>query len=199
MAAPGDVFRPLAIVIGAYLILLAGGIRWHWAAGPPYYYGTAGLFITFGVVAALVGLISIWAAFAVVHWSARASGLIAGAAVVSGLATFFVVWNDYLIWELVVLILAQLGCMVFLLSVCRLRGYTIHRERAENQQSVAVSGARASQFSVSNLLLITTALGLLFSVLHYARPVSMGVWFYAILMIGGLCAAFGAGAAVGEP
>jgi hypothetical protein len=36
---------------------------------------------------------------------------------------------------------------------------------------------------------MTTASGLFFFVLHYARPVNFNPNFYAILMIGGLCAA----------
>jgi hypothetical protein len=199
MAERGDIRRPIAIILGIYVVLLAGGVRWHWASGPPYFQGTPGLLITFALVAALIGLVSIWTSFAVVHWSTRASGMIMGAALLAGLATFFFQWNEFLIWQLMVLILVQLALMIAVLGVFRLLRLAVvqtgdhppfGRElRAEGQAAATVSRARPSQFRVSNLLLITAALALLLSVLHYVRPVSLNLAYYTILIIGGICAA----------
>ena len=164
MAARNNVVRPIAIIIAIYAVLLAGGVRWHWAAGPPYDEGSVGLLVAFALGAALVGLISIWASFTALHWSMRASGVIAGAALLAGLATLFFEWNDFLIWQLILLVFAEWACTVVILGAIRLCGYTIRREVAESQQTGAVSAygatdvpVRPSQFRVRDLLLITAA------------------------------------------
>jgi hypothetical protein len=120
-------------------VLLAAGIRWHFAAGPPFYEGSIGLLIAFAMIAALVGLVSIWASFAAVHWSTRASGLIAGAALMAGLATLFFDWNNFLIWQLIVLIFAEMACVIAVFGAFRLCGYTIRPELAESEQRNAAA------------------------------------------------------------
>jgi hypothetical protein len=189
MAGRGRIFRILSIVIGCYAGLLAGGVRWHWAAGPPYYQATLGLQFAFATVAALVGLASIWSAFAAVHWSTRASGLIAAVAAVAGVLTFFFEWNDFLVWQLIAIVYAQLACLIVALGVIRLCGYTLQRDFSGVSPEAESISARSSQFSVRNLLLLTTSLAVLFCVLHFSRPVELSGKLLAIVLLGGMCAA----------
>jgi hypothetical protein len=47
-------------------------LRWHWALGPPHTQASLSLMISFGLCAALLGLSSILAALAALHWTRRA-------------------------------------------------------------------------------------------------------------------------------
>lgn len=189
MAARAALIRRVTIIIGCYAVLLGGGVRCHWAGEPPYYRPSFGLLIAFATVGALVGLVSIWSAFALVHWSTRASGLIAGTAILAGLLTLFLEWNDYLVWQVVVIVYSQLACLVIALSAFRLCGYTIQCDVVASQNMDEPFSARSSQFTVRNLLVLTSALALLFCVLHYSRPGGLSMTEYAINAIGGVCAA----------
>jgi hypothetical protein len=181
--------RWLAAIIAVYLILLAGGVNWHWSSEPLYARPTPGLLLAFGVTAALVGLISIWAALAVSHWSGRASGLITGIAVVAGVPTMFFEWNHSLVWQLLVIVYVQLAALVIVLATMRLFGCTIRSSAEPSNDSANGEGTRAGQFTIRNLFLITSALGLLFSVIHFTRPIELGGTLYEILVWGGMCAA----------
>jgi hypothetical protein len=189
MAQRRELFRMLAIIVGCYAVLLTGGVRSHWAGGPPYERSSLGLQIAFATVAALVGLASIWSAFAAVHWSTRASGLIATIAAVAGVLTFFFVWSDFLVWQLVAIVYAQLACLILVLAGIRVCGYTLQRESSLSVSADDAQFVRPTQFSVWNMLTLTTSLALLFCVLHYGRPVELSVMMYAVVLFGGLCAA----------
>jgi hypothetical protein len=189
MAERRELFRTLAIIVACYAVLLAGGVRSHWAGGPPYERSSLGLQIAFATVAALVGLASIWSAFAAVHWSTRASGLIATVAAVAGMLTFFFVWSDFLVWQLVAIVYAQLACLILVLAGIRACGYTLQRESPLPMSADDAGFVRATQFSVRNLLMLTTSLALLFCVLHYGRPVELSAMMYAVVLFGGWCAA----------
>jgi hypothetical protein len=189
MAKRRELFRKLAIIVGCYAVLLAGGVRSHWAGGPPYERSSLGLQIAFAMVAALVGLASIWSAFAAVHWSTRASGLIATIAAVAGVLTFFFQWSDFLVWQLVAIVYAQLACLIMFLAGIRVCGYTLQRESRLAMSADDARFGRPTQFSVRNMLMLTTSLALLFCVLHYGRPVELTGMLFAIVLFGGLCAA----------
>jgi hypothetical protein len=184
----GDIVRRLAVIIGVYAVILAGSVRLHWAGDEPYYRPTAGLLVTFSLVAALVGLVSIWASFAAVHWSARASGLIVGIAVLTGFTTLFFEYSSFLIWQLLVLVVAQFAGLVAALSILRLCGYAIARGSTDSVK-LRTAAPRRSQFAIRDLLLLTAAFASLLSVVHYTRPVEMQWALYAILISGGMCAA----------
>src|SRR4051794_31670342 len=158
MAERRLIVRQLAMIVAAYAVLLAGGVRWHWLAGPPYERPSLGLQVAFATVAALVGLASIWSAFAAVHWATRASGLIAMVAAVAGLLTFFFEWNDFLVWQLVAIVYVQLTCLIFLFAGIRICGYSVQRDSILPKQEAETGDWRATQFSVRNLLMLMTSL-----------------------------------------
>jgi hypothetical protein len=182
--------RPLACVIAAYLLMLAGALSWHWSSPPPYARPTVGLMLAFGVVATLSGLISIWCAFAATHWSGRASGLIAATAVLFAVLAFFFQWDESLIWQLFVIVSVELAKLIISLGAIRLCGFTIATNLEASTTRAEGVDIRAAQFTVRDLLLNTSALALLFSVLHFIWPIELGATLYQILIWGGLCAAF---------
>ena len=181
--------RILAAIISVYLVLLAGGLSWHWSSEPPYARPTIGLLLAVGVIAALVGLISIWCAFAATHWSERASGLIAGSAVLVAVPTLFFEWDNSLVWQLLVIVYVQLAALIMASVQC---ASLAARSRIVPgfQRAAGGKGTRATQFTVRNLFLITSALALLFGVIHFIRPIELGGTLYEILVCGGFCAAF---------
>jgi hypothetical protein len=71
----------LAATLAVYLLTLGVMLRWHWVLGPPHTQSSPWLMISFGLCAALLGLSSILVALAALHWTRRASGLVAGVAV----------------------------------------------------------------------------------------------------------------------
>jgi len=181
--------RKLAFVVGGYALLLAAGVRSHWAGGPPYERPSVGLQVTFATIAALIGLASIWSAFAVVHWSSRAAGLITAVAVVVGAITLFFEWNSFFIWQLVAIVYSQLAFLIIALVTIRLCGYALLRDSSPCPAGAEEVSGRSLQFSVGNLLLLTTSLALLFGVLHYARSVQLSATILTIVVLAGLCAA----------
>jgi len=64
------------------------------------------------------------------HWANRISGFIVAAAVLAGLWLLFFEWNQFLIWQMVVLLTAQLTCLVVALGVCRVLGVAVLRHKS---------------------------------------------------------------------
>jgi hypothetical protein len=170
------------------VVLLAAAVRWHWAGDPPYHRPTAALLLTFALVAALVSLVSIWASFAAVRWSARASGLIVGIALLTGFATLFFEYSSFLIWQLFVLVVMLFVSLIIGLGVIRWCGYRVKCEPIHSTPRPAAVATR-TQYGLRDLLLLTAALAFLCSVLHYARPTTLPLILYAILIAGGICVA----------
>jgi hypothetical protein len=185
MGSRGETVRPLALIVGSYAVALAAAVRWHWAGDPPYHRPTVSLCITFALVAALVGLISIWASFAAVRWSLRAAGLIVGAALLIGFATLFFEYNNFLIWQLFVLVAMCFACLITALSGVRLCGYRVARDGTHSAAQPATSTSRA-HYGVRDLLVLTAALALFCFVLHYTKPTSLPLALYIILIAGGI-------------
>jgi hypothetical protein len=179
------IVRPLALIIGVYVVALAAAVRWHWAGDPPYHRPTVALLFTFALVAALVGLISIWASFAALRWSARAAGLIVGIALMAGFASLFFEYDSFLIWQLFVLVVMSFACLIAALSVVRWCGYRIVRDEVHSTKQPAASTTRP-QYGIRDLLVLMAALAFLCSVLHYTRPTSLPLALYAILVAGGV-------------
>ena len=79
--------------------------------------------ISFGLCAALLGLSSIVVALAALHWTRRASGLVAGVAVTGFFFNPFFDWDRFLIWQLLVMLGVQTGCLVVTLLAARSFGW----------------------------------------------------------------------------
>ena len=109
----------LAATLAVYLLTLVVMLRWHWALGPPHTQASLSLMISFGLCAALLGLSSILVALAALHWTRRASGLVAGVAVMGLFFQPFFDWDDFLIWQLLVMFGMQTGCLVVALLAAR--------------------------------------------------------------------------------
>jgi hypothetical protein len=188
---PQTVARVVITITASYLILLAGGVRWHWSAGPPYERASPGLLLAFAAAAALVALVSIWSAFAAIHWSTRASGLLLGTAVVAGVLSAFLDWNNFFVWQLIVIIYAQLAFLIIAFAAVRLCGYAIDTSQLrfpdlDANENKNVMGWR---FTVRDLLMLTVGLAAFFCLLHYSKPAQLTTRLYSMLVIGGLCAA----------
>jgi hypothetical protein len=90
--------------------------------GPPHTQSSPWLMISFWLCAALLGLSSILVALAALHWTRRASGLVVGGAVLCSYFNTFFDWDRFLIWQLLVMIGVQTGCLVVALVVARSLG-----------------------------------------------------------------------------
>jgi hypothetical protein len=123
----------LAATLAVYLLTLGVMLRWHWALGPPHTQASLSLMISFGLVAALLGLSSILVALAALHWTRRASGLVAGVALTGLFFNPFFDWDQFLIWQLLVMFGVQTGCLVVALLAARSLGRGLAFVDAEGQ------------------------------------------------------------------
>ena len=161
--------RALLALALVYIFLAVAMLRWHFSYGPPYYQPTYGLFVVLAVSAALVGLLSVWAALGALHWVKRLPSFVVGAAFFVGGWLLFFDWNQYLIWQAVVLFVAQMVCLVLALGCIRLFfGISVQRE-----SSLPRSGNRSSQLSIHDLMVVTASLALLCAVLRIGQPVEL--------------------------
>src|SRR5271166_3328755 len=101
----------LEATLAVYLLTLGVMLRWHWALGPPHTQASLSLMISFGLCAALLGLSSILVALVALHWTRRASGLVAGVAVMGSFFNPFFDWDGFLICQLLVMFAVQTGCL----------------------------------------------------------------------------------------
>jgi len=182
--------RSLTATILAYALLLVGMLRWHFSHGPLYHQATLGLLVIFSLCAALAGLLSVWAALGALHWARRASVFIAGTAVLTGFWLLFSPWNRPLNWQMVVLGVVQIMCLVVGLGVVRLFGFAIIQEDGRDREV-----HKQFQFSVRDLFMLTGAFAIFFAILGTVHPVNFSVIFFAILVSGGCCSAFTAASA----
>ena len=112
---------PATVVV--YLLTLGVMLKWHWALGPPHTQASLSLMISFGLVAALLGLSSILVALAALHWTRRAAGLVAGVAVIGLFFNPFFDWDAFLICQLLVMFGVLTGCLVVALLAARSLGF----------------------------------------------------------------------------
>ena len=163
-----DLSRTLSATVIAYGLLAVGMLRWHFSYGPPYYQTTLGLLVVFAVSAALVGLLSVWAALGMLHWAKRASWFTVAASAMAALWLLFFEWNQYLIWQMVVLLAVQMACLVVVLGICRVFGLGVLRDK-----STSGKAGKSSQLSIRDLLVLTAALAIFFAVLGIGHPVEL--------------------------
>ena len=179
--------RIAAVILSTYALFAIGMLRWHTSHGSPYTQTTLGLLGVFAVCGALVGLLSVWAAHGMLHWSKRMSGLVAAVSILTGLWLLFFDWNRFLIWQMIVLLAVQLACLVFVLGFFRAIGLGIlHNLSTPDRMN------ELSRLSIYDLLVLTAAFALFFTVMRTAQPIALTGKLYMILVAGGICAAFAA-------
>ena len=189
--APGR-FRlswDLAATLAVYLLTLAVMLRWHWSLGPPHTQASLSLMISFGLCAALLGLSSILVALAALHWTRRASGLVAGVAVMGLFFNPFFNWDDFLISQLLVMFGTQTGCLVVALLVARSLGCGLAFVDAQGRRKGKSRSTKPLRFSIFDILVLTAAVALLFAVMRGSRPLNLGTIGFAINIAGGCGAA----------
>jgi hypothetical protein len=180
----------LASMLAAYLLTLAAMLRWHWEQGPPHTQATFSLMVAFGLCAALVGLSSVSVALAALHWTRRASGLLAGLAVLGLFWTRHFDWNGFLIWQMLVMFGVQTVVLVVILGIASFLGTSLVRLDQEGRGGSSPGTTRALQFSISDFVIFIVALALLFAVMRGSRPIDLGATVYLLNVAGGSCAAF---------
>jgi hypothetical protein len=179
----------LAATLAVYLLTLGVMLRWHWALGPPHTQASLSLMISFGLVAALLGLSSILVALAALHWTRRASGLVAGVALTGLIFHPFFDWDQFLIWQLLVMFGVQTGCLVVALLAARSLGRGLAFVDAEGQWDGKPASNKALRFSIFDTLVFTAAVALLFAAMRGSRPINLGTIGFAINIAGGCGAA----------
>jgi hypothetical protein len=179
----------LAATLAAYLLTLGAMLKWHWALGPPHTQASPWLMISFGLCAALLGLSSILVAAAALHWTRRASGLVAGVAVLGFFFRAFFDWDQFLIWQLLVMFSVQTGCLVVALVAARLLGGRLAFVDDGGQSEGKPTSKRTLRFSISDIMIFTAATALLFVTVRGSRPINLGTIVYAINIAGGCGAA----------
>jgi hypothetical protein len=179
----------LAATLAVYLHTLGVMLRWHWALGPPHTQSSPWLMISFGLCAALLGLSSILVALAALHWMRRASGLVVGVALMGLFFNPFFDWDRFLIWQLLVMFGVQTGCLVVALVAARSLGFGLAFVDEEGRCEGKPASNMTLRFSISNILIFTGAMALLFTAIRGSRPVDLGTIGYAINIAGGCGAA----------
>jgi hypothetical protein len=180
----------LAAIVAIYLLMLAGLIRWHASYGPPYHQPTIGLLISLGVCAALVGLLTIWGTIGALAWPKRGASFIVGAALISGFWLLFNEGNQYWVWQLVVMCATESGCVMLIVGSAGVLGYRLKGKHPDLGESPSPGTVFVAQFSLRDMIGITTALALLLTVLRVAEPINLGRTMNEILVLGGCTAGF---------
>jgi hypothetical protein len=179
----------LAVTLAVYSLTLGVMLRWHWALGTPHTQSSPWLMISFGLCAALLGLSSILVALAALHWTRRASGLVVGVAVMGLFFNPFFDWDRFLIWQLLVMFGVQTGCVVIALVAARSLGCGLASVDAAERSKRKPTSNTNLRLSISNILIFTGAMALLFAAMRGSRPVDLGMIGYAINIAGGCGAA----------
>ena len=178
----------LAATLPVYLLTIGVMLRWHWALGPPHTQATLSLMIALGLCAALLGLSSIQVAAAALHWTRRASALIAGVALMSLLFNPFFEWDGFLISQLLLMFGVQTACVAVALLAARSLGYGLAFKDAGGQWHGKPWSNKALQFSIFDILLFTAAVAFLFAAMRGSQLFTLG-WLVFALNIAGGCAA----------
>ena len=179
----------LAATLAVYLITLGVMLRWHWALGAPHTQASLSLMISFGLCAALLGLSSILVALAALHWTRRASGLVAGLAVIGLFFNPFFDWDGFLIAQLLVMFGVQTVCLVVALIVARSLGCGLAFVDVGVNWKGKPGSNKALRFSIFDILVFTAAVALLFAVMRGSRPINLGPLVFMINIAGGCAAA----------
>jgi hypothetical protein len=179
----------LADTLAVYLLTLGVMLRWHWVLGPPHTQASPWLMISFGLCAALLGLSSILVALAALHWMRPASGLVVGVAALGLFFNPFFDWDRFLIWQFLVIIGVQTGCLVFALVGARSLGCRLVFVDAGGRWEGRPTSNMTLRFSISDIMMFTGAMALLSVAIRGARPVDLGTIVYAIDIAGGCGAA----------
>jgi hypothetical protein len=179
----------LAATLAVYLLTLGVTLRWHWALGPPHTQASLNLMISFGLCAALLGLSSILVALAALHWTRRASGLVAGVALIGLFFNPFFDWDGFLISQLLVMFGVQTGCLAVALLAARSLGCGLAFVDAGGRWKGKPRSNKALRFSIFDILVFTAAVALLFAVMRGSRPFTLGTIVFAINFAGGCGAA----------
>ena len=179
----------LAAMLAIYLVALGVMLRWHWALGPPHTQPSVWLMIAFALCA-LLGLSSILVALAALHWAWRASALVVGIAVLGSFFNPFFDWDRFLIWQLLVMLGVQTGCLVVSLVGARSLGWGLAFVDAAGPREGDRPSGLNLRLSISDILIFTVAMALFFTVMGGSRPIDLGMTGYAINIAGGCAAAF---------
>lgn len=171
-------------ILAFYAFIAIGMLWWHLSYGKPYFQSTLPLMGIFALFASLAGIASVWTAHGMLHWSKRMSGLVISVSILAGVWLLFFEWNQFLIWQMVVLLACQLFCLVTALGICRALGLRLLRHN-----SLQNTAERSSQFSIGDLATLTGAFAIFFAVMRTAKPVELTGSLYLILFAGGCCAA----------
>jgi hypothetical protein len=175
--------------VGVYLVTLGVMLKWHWALGAPHTQASPWLMIAFGLLTALLGLSSMLAALATVHWTRRASAVVVGVAVMGWFFIPYFDWDRFLIWQLLVMLGVQTGCIAIALLAAGWLGTSLAFVDAGGRSDAKPTSRTTLRFSISDILILTVALALLFTVMRGWRPIDLGMIGYAINIAGGCAAA----------
>ncbi len=150
--------------------------------------------IAFGLWTALVGLFSIVVALAALHWTRRVAGLVAGVALLALFFNPFLDWDRFLVWQVLVIFGVETVGLLFALLTARSLGWCLAFADARGQWAARRTAKRLTasttlRFSISDILILTGAMALLFGVVRGSHPIDLGPIGYAINIAGGCAAA----------
>ena len=172
--------RFVCCIFAFYAFVGIGMLWWHLSYGEPYFQATLPLMGIFALSSSLAGVVSVWTVHGMLHWANRMSGLIICVSVLAGVWLLFSEWNQFLIWQMVVLLACQLFCLVTALA---LGGRPLRLESLQNRAD------DSSQLSIGKLATLTGAFAIFFAVMRTVKPVELTNSLYLILFAGGCCAA----------
>jgi len=167
--------RALGVVAMGLVSLLVVGANRHIALGVPYERETLWLAIVFACSGAIVGLLTLAVVLSPGHWSTRVSCCLIAGSLIAGGWTLFAQWNAFFIWQMMLKGFSETALVELVAAIARLRGYVL------NWGGPGAATQKASQMTLSNLLLLTAASALLASVVSLSRPV--GLWWAAIAVL----------------
>jgi len=182
-----------AVTLALYLPTLGAMLAWHWTLPPPHLQPSPMLMLAFGLWTALVGLFSILVALGALHWTRRVAGLVAGVAVLALFFNPFLDWDRFLIWQVLVMFGVETMGLLLVLLTARSLGWCLAFVDAQSHQAPRAATRTTSsmplRFSISDILILTGAMALLFAVVRGSHPIDLGPGGYAINIIGGCVAA----------
>jgi hypothetical protein len=184
----------LTATLAVYLPTLGAMLAWHWSLPPPHLQPSPMLMIAFGLWSALVGLSSIMVALAALHWTRRVAGLVAGVAVLALFFNPFLDWDPFLIWQVLVMFGVETVGLLFVLLMARSLGWCLafvdaRGQWEERRTAKRLTASTTLRFSISDILILTAAMALLFGVVRGSHPIDLGTVGYAINVAGGCAAA----------
>lgn len=121
--------------------------------------------VSIGLLTSLLGMLIVWWIHGRLRWSLRLTGMVAGGAVVAGLLLASGHGNDLGVWNVMLGSASYVLMLAFFLKVPRWLGIGIRQK-----SDTSLSEDTRWQMPLKDILLMTTAIALLFTIARFAEP-----------------------------